>query len=159
VRWRLQDEQDFLDSILVAGGRLLVVGGHSPEAALLQDLDRARVVHLDIGIEGSRRHVAEQEGESFRRDAAAPVVTADPVADELSARLLPAQHVPDDAAVRHDRLRHARRVCSDLGPMSGEVSPVPRWEGGHPERLGVLLVGEERLEVAVLDVPDLHVKS
>ena len=52
------------------------------EAALLQDTDRADVVTGDVRVEGTLGHAVKESGERPGRDTLAPMLLADPVADE-----------------------------------------------------------------------------
>jgi len=64
-----------------------------------------------VGVERALFDLAQKLRQRARRDAPAPVLPADPVADEALAVLQPADDVAGDGAVREDRPGHDRRIA------------------------------------------------
>lgn len=126
------------------------------EAALLQDADRADVVLGHVRVEGTLGHEVQESGERPGRDTLAPMLLADPVADEADTVLEPAPDVARDLAVDEDRLLDQRRVAEDLCPVGVEGCAVAGGEGGHARGVGVELLLVEDGEVVGLDVAESY---
>src|SRR3954453_9462016 len=148
-----QDEHDFGDVVTGDLDALLALEG---EAALLQDADRADVVLGHVRVEGTLCHEGQKSGERPGRDTLAPILLADPVADEADTVLGPAPDVARDLAVDEDRLLDRRRVAEDLCPVGGEGCAVAGGEGGHARGVVVELLLVEDGEVVGLDVAESY---
>jgi len=149
-----QDEHELGD---VFAGDLDALLALEAEAALLQDADRADVVLGHVRVEGTLGHEVQESGECPGRDTLAPMLLADPVADEADTVLGPAPDVARDLAVDEDRLRDRRRVAEDLcRPMGVEGCAVAGGEGGHARGVGVELLLVEDGEVVGLDVAESY---
>jgi hypothetical protein len=72
---QVEREDKLLDAVVGCRRRRLL-DAIAPEAALLQNPDRAGVVHRDVGLQWSGGHLARELRERLRRDAAAPLVAA-----------------------------------------------------------------------------------
>ena len=108
------------------------------------------------GVERARLFQAQESGEGFGRDAAAPEGAVDPVADLSFSVRRPTQNVPGDLAVGDDRLYQTGIVREDLLPVLIERSPIARTEGDHRYGDGVALVFEEQRQVVRFDIAQLH---
>src|SRR5688500_3148385 len=106
-----QDEHELGD---VFAGDLDALLALEAEAALLQDADRGDVVLGHVRMEGTLGHDVQESGERAGRDTLAPMLLADPVADEADIVLEPAPDVARDLAVDDDRLVNRRRVAEDV---------------------------------------------
>jgi len=127
------------------------------EAALLQDPDRADVVLGHVRVEWTLGHQVQEGGERPGRDTLAPMLLADPVADEADVVLGPAPDVARDLAVDEDRLRDRRRVAEDIcRPMGVEGCTVAGRESGHARGIGVELLLVEDGKVVGLDVTESY---
>lgn len=147
-----QDEHELGD--VLTGDALLAL---EAEAALLQDADRAHVVLGHVRVQGTLGHEVQESGERPGRDTLAPILLADPVADEADTVLGPAPDVARDLAVDDDRLRDRRRVAEDIcRPMGIEGRAVAGGEGGHVRGIGVELMLVEDGEVVGLDVAESY---
>ena len=123
------------------------------EAALLQDADRGDVVLGHVRVERTLGHEVQESGERAGRDTLAPMLLADPVADEAETVLRPAPDVARDLAIDEDRLLDRRRVAEDVRrPMGVEGCAVAGGEGGHARGVRVELMLVEDGEVVGLDV-------
>src|SRR6516225_4126935 len=123
----VEDENELLDAV-VRCRRLRFQHAIPPEGALLQDPDRASVVHRDMGIQRASRHMAYKLRERLRRDAAAPVLATDPVAEHALPVLLPAPDVARHGAIHHDRELDYGVVGAGLRPVRGELLLVASGE-------------------------------
>ena len=149
-----QDEHELGD---VSAGILDALLALEAEAALLQDADRADVVLGHVRVEGTLGHEVQESGEPPGRDTLAPILLADPVADEADTVLGPAPDIARDLAVGEDRLRDRRRVAEDIcRPMSVKGCAVAGGEGGHARGVGVELLLVEDGEVVGLDVAESY---
>src|SRR5687768_13442689 len=92
-----QDEHELGD---VFAGDLDALLALEAETALLQDADRADVVLGHMRVEGTLGHEVQESGERPGRDTLAPILLADPVADEADTVLGPAPDVARDLASR-----------------------------------------------------------
>jgi len=127
------------------------------EAALFQDANRADVVLDHVRVEGTLGNEAQKSGERPSRDTLAPILLADPVADEAATVLGPAPDVARDLVVDEDRLRDGLRVAEDLcRPMGVEGCAVAGGEGRHACGVGVELLLVEDGEVVGLDVAESY---
>lgn len=127
-----------------------------PEAALLQNADRADVVLGHVCVEGTLGHEVQERGERPGRDTLAPMLLADPVADEANTVLGPTPDVPRNLAIDEDRLRNRRRVAKNIGrPMGVEGGAVAGGEDRHARGVGVELMLVEDGEVVGLDVAEV----
>jgi len=122
------------------------------EPASLEYSDRAAVVLRDVRVERTRRLDPQELAERTRRNALAPELATDPVADESQVPFLPAQEVARDLSVPDDRSCEPRVVGEDPRPMRDVGIPVAGGNGGHAGRLGVELVLEEDEHVFVRDL-------
>lgn len=78
---------------------------------------------------GTLGHEVQESGERPGRDTLAPMLLADPVADEADTVLEPAPDVTRDLAIDEDRLLDRRRVAEDVRrPMGVEGCAVARGE-------------------------------
>ena len=139
-----------------SGAALRLLRAVAPEPALLQDADRAHVVPHDVGVQRPDRHLVHEQGERPRRDAAAPPLASDPVAEQLLPVLRPAADVARHHAVGHDGAHHQGVVAADLRPVRLELILVASGERRHLDRLRIRLVLEEDVEIPVLDPPETH---
>jgi hypothetical protein len=104
-------------------------------------------------VQRSLGHLAGELLKRTCRKALAPELPSDPVADETPPLLLPAPDVAGHLALVDDRLLRQRVVGKEPPPVRVEGLAVAGREGRHPVRLGLALVLEERVEVAVDDFP------
>ena len=147
-----QDELDFGALLATSFDPLLALAS---EAALLENADRGDVVVGHVGVKGTHGHDTEKPGQSLRRDTPAPMLFADPVADEADIILLPTPDVSGHFAIEEDRLRHRRRVAEDVvRPMRIEGGSIALGEARHSRRISVELLLEEDGEVVRLDVAE-----
>ena len=122
-----QDKHELGD---VSVGDLDALLEFEAEPALLQDADRADVVLGHVRVEGTLGHEVQESGERPGRDTLAPMLLADPVADEADTVLAPAPDVARHLAVDEDRLIDRRRVAEDVcRPMGVEGCAVAGGEG------------------------------
>ena len=127
------------------------------EAALFQDANRADVVLDHVRVEGTLGNEAQKSGERPSRDTLAPILLADPVADEAATVLGPAPDVARDLVVDEDRLRDGLRVAEDLcRPMGVKGCAVASGAGRHACGVGVELLLVEDGEVVGLDVAESY---
>ena len=110
-----------------------------------------------VRVEGTLSHEVQESSERPGRDTLAPMLLADPVADEADTVLRPAPDVARDLAVDEDRLVDRRRVAEDVcRPMGVEGCAVAGGEGGHARGVGVELLLVEDREVVGLDVAEFY---
>ena len=108
-------------------------------------------------VEGTLGHEVQESGEGPGRDTLAPMLLADPVADEADTVLGPAPDVARDLAIDEDRLVDRRRVAEDVRrPMGIEGCAVAGREGGHARGVSVELMLVEDGEVVGLDVTESY---
>ena len=108
-----------------------------------------------MSVKGPRGHDTEKSGQRLRRDTLAPVLFADPVADEADAILWPTPDVSGHFAIEEDRLDNCRRVPEDVvRPMRIEGGSFARGEARHSRRINVELLLEEDGEIVRLDVTE-----
>lgn len=132
-------------------------GAGPPEAVLLQEPDGGGVVLEGVGVQGPYRLAPEEQREGTAADAAPPVVPAEPVADESPVAVPPGAEVSGDFTVHGDGLHQAVRVAENtLLPVPDEPVPGPGRESGPPYGLGIMLVGEERLEIGFQHIAQLY---
>jgi hypothetical protein len=113
-----------------------------------------------VRVEGTLGNEVQESGERLSRDTLAPILLADPIADEADTVLGPAPDVARDLAVDDDRLRDRRRVAEDVcRPMGVEGCAVAGGEGGHARGVGVELLLVEDGEVVELDVAESYFVS
>ena len=79
----LAEDQHDLGALLAANLNFLLA--LESEATLLENADRSKVVLGHVSVKGTRGHDTEKSGQCLRRDTLAPVLFADPVADEADA--------------------------------------------------------------------------
>src|SRR5262245_33071767 len=151
----VQHEDELLDA-LFGRRRLRLLHAIAPKATLVQDADRARVVHRDMGVQRPDRHLVHQQGERLCRDAAAPELASDPVAEELLPVLLPAADVTRHHAIRNDGAHNVCFVGADLRPVRRELIMITSRKRRHLDSLGIRLVVEEHVEIPVFDTPETH---
>ena|GEM_PF-3399940 len=110
-----------------------------------------------VRVEGTLGHEVQESGERPSRDTLAPMLLADPVADEADTVLGPAPDVARDLVVEEDRPIDRRRVAEDVcGPMGVEGCAVAGGESGHARGVGVELLLVEDREVVPLDVAESY---
>src|SRR5580765_6918274 len=85
--------EDELPDAVVGRWRLRLLHAIAPKPTLLQDADRADIVHRDMGVQRPDRHLVHEQGERLCRDATAPPLASDPVAEHLLPILRPAADV------------------------------------------------------------------
>src|SRR6478609_2892075 len=118
------------------------------EPALLEHADRGDVARHDPRVQRSLGQLAGELLKRTCRKALAPELPSDPVADETPPLLLPTPDVAGHLALVDDRLLRQRVVGKEPPPVRVEGLTVAGGKGGHPARFGLVLVLEERVEVA-----------
>ena len=156
LQFHLPEHEDELLDAVVGRRRLRLLHAIAPKATLLQDADRAHVVRHDMGVQRPDRHLLHQQGERLCRDAAAPPLASDPVAEQLLPVVRPAADVARHHAVRDDGARDQGVVAADLRPVRRELILVASGKRRHLDRLRIRLVVEEHLEIPVFDTPETH---
>ena len=117
---------------LVFAGDAGIVFGGQDEFAFLQNPDGADVVLGDEGMEWPLFDFGDEGGEGSRRNAPAPELAPDPVADQPLVLADPASDVPSYLPVAHDRADDVRGFAPELGPMCDEGVMIPRGKRRHP---------------------------
>jgi len=106
-----------------------------------------------MSVDGTFRHDIQHAGECLGSDAPAPVLPADPVADEADSILLPTSDVAGYLAREKDRLNDSRRVTQNvLCPVRIEGRAIPRGKSRHSRGIVVELLRKEDGQVARFDV-------
>jgi len=138
-----------------AGDAGIVLGGWD-EFAFLQNPDRADIVHGDKGMEWPLFDFGDEGGEGRRRNAPAPELAPDPVADQPPVSGDPASDVPSHLPVADDRPDDVRGLATDLGPMCHEGVMIPGGKRRHPHGFRVALMLEEDWKVGVDNLAQNH---
>ncbi len=104
-------------------------------------------------------YLLEEGAERRRRDPSAPLLAADPVADQPPLLALPADDVAGHFAVGLDRAVDGVGSRADVLPMREERLLVPGRDAGHGDAFGVALMLEEDGQVGVDDGSqfDVHI--
>src|SRR5205814_6215723 len=84
-----------------------------------------------------------------RRNAPAPELAPDPVADQPLVLVDPASDVPSYLPVAGDRADDVRRLLPELNPMCHEGVMIPRGKRRHPHGFRVALILEEDRKLGV----------
>ena len=148
-----QDEHELGD----VSGDLDALFALEAEAALLQDADRGDVVFGHARAEGTLGYEVQESGERPGRDTLAPMLLADPVADEADTVLGPAPDVARDLAIDEDRLVDRLRVAENVRrPMGVEGCAVAGGEGGQARGVGIELMLVEDGEIVGLDAAESY---
>lgn len=134
-----------------AGDAGIVLGGRD-EFAFLQNPDGADVVLGHEGMEWPLFDFGDEGGEGSRRNAPAPELAPDPVADQPLVLGDPASDVPSHLPVADDRADDVRGLAAELGPMCHEGVMIPRGKRRHPHGFRVALMLEEDRKVGVDDL-------
>src|SRR4051794_39856203 len=121
----------------------LVVLPDLHESALLEHADRAGILGVDARMARPLGYLLEEGAERRCRDASAPVLAADPVADQAPLLGLPADDVPRHLAVGLDRAVDGVGSCAVLLPVGVERLLVLGGDAGHGHPFGVALMLEE----------------
>src|SRR5215472_9306072 len=132
-----------------------MVGGRD-EFAFLQNPDRADVVLGHESMEWPLFDFGDEGGEGSRRNAPAPELAPDPVADQLPVLGDPASDVFSHLPIADDRADDVRGLAAELGPMCHEGVMIPRWKRRHPHGFRVALMLEEDRKVGVDDLAQNH---
>src|SRR5204863_3909188 len=129
------------------------------EAALLQHPDRGDVVLGDVRGERTLLQDSDELPQRLGRDAPAPELLPEPIADEAFTLVDPAADVARDISVRDDRAPDRGVVGLEPLPMRRERLLVTRWERRHLVSLRLPLVLEEDRAVGLLRLAecDLHI--
>ena len=122
------------------------------EFAFLQNPDRPDVVLGHEGTEWPLFDFGDECGQGSRRNAPAPELAPDPVADQPLVLGDPASDVPSHLPVAGDRADDVRRLLPELNPMCHEGVMIPRGKRRHPHGFRVALILEEDRKVGVDDV-------
>jgi len=141
-----------------AGDAGIVLGGRD-ELAFLQNPDGADVVPGHEGMEWPLFDFGDEGGDGSRRNASAPELAPDPVADQPPILGDPASDVPSHLPVADDRADDVRGLAAELGPMFHEGLMIPRGKRGHPHGFRVALVLEEDRKVGVDDIAQNHLHT
>jgi hypothetical protein len=152
--WAREHVEDLVDPVF-AGDAGIVLGGRD-ELAFLQNPDRADVVLGHEGKEWPLFEFGDEGGEGSSRNAPAPELAPDPVADQPPILDDPASDVPSHLPIADDRADDVRGVAAELGPMCHEGFMIPRRKGRHPHGYRVALVLEEDRQVGVDDIAQGH---
>src|SRR5438874_5302603 len=146
--------EDLVDPVF-AGDAGIVLGGRD-EFAFLQNPDGADVVLGHEGMEWPLFDFGDEGGEGRGRNAPAPELAPDPVADQPLALGDPASDVPSQLPVADDRADDVRGLAAELGPMCHEGVMIPRRKRRHPHGFRVALMLEEDRKVGVDDLAQNH---
>jgi SAM-dependent methyltransferase len=141
--------------------RVCDLGADDLEARSSQNLERSDVVAGRSGIQRPDRHRVQEEGEGLAGDALSPDPAIDPVGDLGPALQDEAGDTADEASTAEHRTR--RDVGSGprlrhVGVERGTVVGVLGGEGGHPDRLGVTHLVEQRVEIRIIYRPQFHIR-
>src|SRR6185369_2887956 len=129
------------------------------EPTLFQDADGGDIVFRNMGIQRPLLDKVEKRCERLGRNALAPVLLANPVADEWLTGLLPFPDVPSNMPLEEDGLLYGSRVTQESGPVRHERIPVPGRERRHLVGLRVQLLLEEDGEVTLGHVPQTDIAA
>jgi hypothetical protein len=140
----------------VFAGDAGIVLGRRDEFAFLQNPDRPDVVLGHEGTEWPLFDFGDECGEGSRRNAPAPELAPDPVADQPLVLGDPASDVPSHLALADDRADDVRGLAAELGPMCHEGVMIPRRKRRHSRALRVALMLEEDRKVGVDDLAQNH---
>jgi hypothetical protein len=110
---------------------------------IFQNPDRADVVLGHEGTEWPLFDFGDEGGEGSRRNAPAPELAPDPLADQPPILGDPASDVPSQLPIAEDRADDVRGLAAEFGPMGHEGLMIPRGKRRHPHALRVALVLEE----------------
>lgn len=141
-----------------AGDTGIVLGGRD-ELAFLQNPDGTDVVLGHEGVDGSLFDFANEGGEGSRRNAPAPELAPDPVADQPPVLGDPASDVSSHLPIADDRADDVRGLAAEPGPMCREGLMTPRGKRRHPHGFRVALVLEENRKVGVDDLAQKHLHT
>ena len=133
----------------------IVLGGRD-EFAFLQNPDGADVVRGHEGMEWPLFDFGDEGREGSRRNAPAPELAPDPVADQPPVLGDPASNVPSHLPVADDRADDVRGLAAELGPMCHEGVMIPRGKRRHPHGFRVALMLEEDRKLGVDDLAQNH---
>ena len=144
-------EDELLDAVVGSAFASCTRSRRKPH--LSRTPDRAYVVHRDMGVQRPDRNLVHEQGERLRRDAAAPLLASDPVAEQLLpiSRQLPMwpATTPSASTVRTTTVSSARPR-----PVRREHVLVASGKRRHLDRLSIRLVVKEHVKVPVFDAPD-----
>ena len=146
--------EDLMDPVFT-GDAGIVLGGRD-EFAFLQNPDGAEVVLGHEGMEWPLFDFGDQGGEGSRRNAPAPELAPDPVADQPPVLGDPASDVPSHLAIADDRADDVRGLAAELGSMCYKGVMIPRGKRRHQRALRVALMLEEDRKVGVDDLAQNH---
>ncbi len=146
--------EDLVDPVF--GGNAGIVLGGRDEFAFLQNPDGADVVLSHEGMEWPLFDFGDEGGEGSRRNAPAPEVAPDPVADQPLVLGDPASDVPSHLSVADDRADDVRGLTAELGPMCHEGVMIPRGKRRQPHSFRVALMLEEDRKLGVDDLAQKH---
>ena len=144
-------------------GKVVIVTGSA--AGLGQAIVRkcaeegADVVLGHEGMEWPLFDFGDEGGDGSRRNAPAPKLAPDPVADQPPFLGDPASDVPGHLLIADDRADDVRGLEADLGPMGHEGLMLPRGERRHLRGYRVALVLEEDRQVGVDDIAQNHLHT
>lgn len=138
-----------------AGDAGIVLGGRD-EFAFLQNPDGADVVRGHEGMEWPLFDFGAEGCDGSRRNAPAPELAPDPVADQSPVFGDPASDVPSHLPVADDGAGDVRGLAAELGPMCHEGVPIPRGKRRHPHSFRIALMLEEDRKVGVDDRAQNH---
>ena len=160
-RHTLSDATEHVEDLVdpVFAGDAGIVLGRRDEFAFLQDPDGADVVLGHEGMEWPLFDLGDEGGEGSRRNAPAPELAPDPVADQPLVLGDPASDVPSHLPVADDRADDVRRPLPELDPMCHEGVMIPRGKRRHPHGFRVALILEEDRKVGVDDVAQNHLHT
>src|SRR5436190_18443939 len=117
---------DLVDPVFT-GDAGIGLGGRD-EFAFLQNADGAEVVLGHEGMEWPLFDFGVQGGEGSRRNAPAPELAPDPVADQPPVLGDPASDVPSHLAIAGDHADDVRGLAAELGSMSDVGVNIPRGQ-------------------------------
>ena len=111
-----------------------------------------RPTRIDRGVKRARLFQAQESGEGFRRDAAAPEGAVDPVADLSFSVRQPTPNVPGDLGVGDDRLFQTGIVREELLPVLIERGTIARTKCDQRHGDAMSLVLKEERQVIRFDI-------
>ena len=138
-----------------AGDAGIVLGGRD-EIAFLQNPYGADVVLGHEGMEWPLFDFGDEGGQGSRRNAPAPELAPDPVADQPLVLGDPASDVPNHLPVADDRADDVRGLPAELGPVCHEGVMIPRGKRRHPHGFRVALMLKEDRKLGVDDLAQNH---
>ena len=139
---RTQDDQEFIAFFML-----------ELESALSEDTDRGVVVLGHMSVKRTLSQYAQHVTECLRRDPLAPILLADPVADESQGILAPTSDITRDLPREKDGLNDGGWVAKNvLRPVRIEGCAIPREKARHSRGIVVQLLLEEDGQVVRFDV-------